>query len=269
MHARCILLIALIMTIATTAAATAVPVFDVPQIDGINVDGSGDDWAARGFRVELVTAPDGETRPADDFDVRFRVAWSREGLLVLATVRDDVAVEHENHSRLWRRDCVEIFVAEGAGGANRYQLVVASGADPEHTTVRHRLYDARPDGEGLPELSALPRETPEPCASTPKPACWPASTTGPSRTTGRPTGSGSPFASPSPRGRGRIASSSTSSGITSSWTTRSSPCLSAAWCSPMPSRNSSIHGCCRCWRTCRTSTGGTTSRVAMVACSTT
>ncbi len=153
MHARCILWIVLIMTISMPAAA-APPVFDIPRIDGIAVDGDGDDWAARGFRVDLVTAPDGGLRPADDFDLRFRVAWSRDGLLVLATVRDDVAVEGEDRSRLWRRDCVEIFVAEGAGGANRYQLVVASGADPEQEAVRQRLYDARPEEEGLGELSA-------------------------------------------------------------------------------------------------------------------
>ena len=148
------LLIAIPVTIFPTVLDAGSVVFDIPRIKGIAVDGSSNDWAADGFRVEFLTDPDGRTLPADDFDARFRVGWNSKGLLVLAAVRDNVPVEHENLSRLWQRDCVEIFVAEKVGSTNRYQLVIASGADPKYKTVRSRLYDWRPENQRHPKLTA-------------------------------------------------------------------------------------------------------------------
>jgi len=79
--------------------------FRIPRMEGIAVDGFDSDWGENGFRVEMLTAPDGRTLPADDFDAKFRLAWDEQGLFVLATVRDDIGAEHEILSRLWRMDC--------------------------------------------------------------------------------------------------------------------------------------------------------------------
>ncbi len=123
------------------------------MIEGLVVDGSDSDWGKRGFRVDILTRPDGQVLPADNFDVKFRLGWDQRGLYVVTTVRDDIAVEHENLSRLWRRDCVEIFVAENVGHSNRYQLVIASGADPKYGKVRTRIYDHRPENRRTSKLS--------------------------------------------------------------------------------------------------------------------
>jgi predicted O-methyltransferase YrrM len=103
--------------------------------------------------VDLLTTPDGDIRPADDFDVAFRAGWNDEGLLVLARVRDDVPREHSEENRLWRLDCLEIFVAEGIGSTNRYQLVLTAGADPEQPALRYRIYDHRAEKADPSELT--------------------------------------------------------------------------------------------------------------------
>jgi predicted O-methyltransferase YrrM len=129
-------------------------VFHVPRIEGITVDGSAEDWGTQGFRVEILAGPDGQTLPVDDFDTKFRLAWDQQGLYVLAVVQDDIAVEHENLSRLWRTDCVEFFVSESVGSTNRYQVVIASGADPQFKTVRQKIYDWRLPRYKTSELAA-------------------------------------------------------------------------------------------------------------------
>jgi predicted O-methyltransferase YrrM len=122
-------------------------VFHVPRVEGITVDGSADDWAEKGFRVEFLADPDGRVLPADDFDVKFRLGWNQEGLLVLALIRDDTPLEHQHLSRLWRCDCVEIFVSERKGSNNRYSLSIAPGADPTYKSLRSRIYDWRPEDQ--------------------------------------------------------------------------------------------------------------------------
>lgn len=128
--------------------------FLIPRAEGLNVDGSADDWGERGFRVEILTAPDGQTLPVEDFDVKFRLAWDPKGLYVLITVRDDIPAEHESLSRLWRMDCVELSLAEKVGHSNKYMLAMASGADPEFGQLRKRLYDWRSEENRPVDLSS-------------------------------------------------------------------------------------------------------------------
>jgi len=129
-------------------------VFGVPRVEGIIVDGSGDDWGEQGLRVEYLTDPDGQVFPVDDFDVKFRLGWNQEGLLVLAAVRDDSPVEHEQVSQLWRSDCLEFILANRVGSDNRFQLVIAAGADPAQKTVRTQFFDWRPEDRRVTELTA-------------------------------------------------------------------------------------------------------------------
>jgi len=128
-------------------------VFHVPKVEGLTVDGNGSDWGSGGFRVEILTGPDGKTLPAEDFDVRLRLAWDARGLYMLATVQDDAGVEHESLSSLWRSDCLEISIAEDVGHSNRYMLVMAPGIDPKYDNVRWRAYDWRPEEERLSTLT--------------------------------------------------------------------------------------------------------------------
>jgi len=149
-----LLLITLIMMIFVTVHAAESTVYQIPRMDGIIVDGRGDDWMEQGFRVEFLADPSGQVIPPDDFDVKFRLGWNQQGLLVLVAVRDNVAVERDSLSRLWQTDCVEIMVSESAGSMNRYQLVIAPGADPQYKTVRQKIYDWRHPRYKTSELTA-------------------------------------------------------------------------------------------------------------------
>jgi predicted O-methyltransferase YrrM len=142
-----LLMIILVCGISSAFSDSDPAVFHVPRVEGLTVDASGSDWGSQGFRVEVLANPDGKTLPVDNFDVRFRLGWDGRGLYVLATVRDDVAVEHENPSRLWRCDCLEIAIAEDVGHSNSYMLAVAPGADPKHGKLRKRPYDWRPEAD--------------------------------------------------------------------------------------------------------------------------
>ena len=148
-----LLVIILVCCISSAFSDSDPAVFRIPKVEGLTIDGSGSDWGSQGFRVEILTDPDGKILPADDFDVRFRLAWDAQGLYVLATVQDDVGVEHESLSRLWRCDCLEISVAEDVGHSNRYMLAMAPGIDPRYDKVRWRTYDWRPEEERLSNLT--------------------------------------------------------------------------------------------------------------------
>ena len=127
--------------------------YDIPKLSGILIDGRDDDWAGRGFRVDVLCGPDGQAPAVDDLDARFRLGWHEQGLLLFLTVRDDQADEHESVDQLWRKDSVELYVSDGVGSANRYQIVLASGADKRFGTLRRKLFERRPAVMNPPKLT--------------------------------------------------------------------------------------------------------------------
>ena len=125
---------------------SAQPVYAVPRLEGLVVDGRADDWGARGFRVDaMVDSGSGRVRPAVDYDPRFRLGWNEQGLLVLAQVDDDVAEESANDSTLYERDSVELFVAIRQGEPRLLQVVAAPGTDPRYPELRCKIYSHRPN----------------------------------------------------------------------------------------------------------------------------
>ena len=144
------LVVSVIALIAEGAAAfqrTDAPVLEVPRLPGITVDGNPADWGERGFRVDVLFDPAPRPRPAATFDAAVRLGWDERGLLVLVTVDDDLFVEEEKDDALWRRDSVELFVADSLGGKEVWQAVVAPGMDAKHPELRMHLYDHRRSDE--------------------------------------------------------------------------------------------------------------------------
>lgn len=118
-------------------------VFSIPRLNDITVDGKFEDWGDRGFRVDVLTDPTGNTKEASDFLPSFKLAWNEKGLLVLVVVRDDVPLEPATKpEELWKGDSIEFFVADKRGG-NSYQVVAAPGVDPKSADVRGNLSDYR------------------------------------------------------------------------------------------------------------------------------
>ena len=116
----------LLLPLALAAAAAALPeddmVFDVPRLEGVVVDGDGSEWGDRGLRIGAIRSKEGTPTPAADLDVRFRLGWDDEGLLLLLTVHDDVPVEHPSMTELWSKDSVELFASTEPGAKTLYQV---------------------------------------------------------------------------------------------------------------------------------------------------
>ena len=132
------------------------PVFDIPKLDAIKVDGAPDDWGSRGFQVDVLADASGNVRPADNFSPSFRLGWNDEGLLVLVTVVDDVPFESPQEKyELWKGDSVEFFVATERGSGDSYQIVVCPGRDPKRPELQYNISDYRKVGsDPKPQLEA-------------------------------------------------------------------------------------------------------------------
>jgi len=125
------------------------PVYDIPLMKNVVIDGKADDWDENGLRVDLLAPMEGEVRPATDHAARFRLAWNEKGLLLLAVVEDDTWLEHEDEGMLWRYDCIETFLATRPGATGMCQWVLAPGMSPEFaaTGLRAHFHDYRRDEE--------------------------------------------------------------------------------------------------------------------------
>jgi hypothetical protein len=111
-----ILIVLLAIAFRATAADEWPPVYSIPELTDITIDGDGGDWKDQGFRIEALAPADGKIVPSTDFDALVRLAWCKDGLLVLISVVDPTPVEKENRDQLEQGDSVELFVEPDNGG---------------------------------------------------------------------------------------------------------------------------------------------------------
>ncbi len=113
------------------AAGPRVPVFDIPRLDNIEIDGHGTDWGERGFRIDLLTDRAGGVRTPEDFDPIARLAWDGHGLLVLVEVRDNSIQTSPAGKPLWDGDSVEVYLAPERGAKQLFEVVAAPETDAD------------------------------------------------------------------------------------------------------------------------------------------
>jgi len=90
--------------------------YDIPKLRDVTIDGIPDDWAAQGFHVDQM-AFDDFLNPSlgSDFDPRFRLGWTNEGLLICVTVQDDVLIAPTEPSDGLTGDSVVVTLTPGWG----------------------------------------------------------------------------------------------------------------------------------------------------------
>jgi len=131
------------------------PVFDIPRMEKVIIDGKADDWGDGGFRLDLLMPMDGQVKPTSDHDARIRLGWNDDGLLLLMFVHDDRWVEHPSREQLWQYDAIEMFLASQRGAPGWCQWIIAPGMDPQQPSLRWKMYDLRNDAS-LKKLPADP-----------------------------------------------------------------------------------------------------------------
>lgn len=127
----------------SVVAAAGPPVYDIPRLEGIVIDGRTDDWGDSGFRVDLLLPVGSDLKAAGDLDARARFAWDDQGLLVLMFVTDDRWLEHPDPEQLSRWDGITLFLTPFRGSPDTCKWVVSPGMDPAQTSVRWRFHDYR------------------------------------------------------------------------------------------------------------------------------
>ncbi|MGD1000451.1 MAG: prolyl oligopeptidase family serine peptidase [Candidatus Brocadiia bacterium] len=121
------------------------PLFDIPRMDNITIDGDAMDWGDGGFRVDVLAAADGAVAPEDRFNARMRLGWNDEGLLVLVQVRDEDFNESNDEKALGSGNSVELFMVDKCGGSEMIQAAISPGMDPAHPQLRYSISDLRKD----------------------------------------------------------------------------------------------------------------------------
>ena len=128
---------------AATDGGSVMPVFDVPRLDEMTMDGKTNDWGDRGLRIDILGQSQGVLRPAGELDAQVRLGWDPQGLLVLVTVRSPAPVEADNDQYLFHKDSIELFVASQVGGPDALQVAISPGVTPAFPEPRQRVYDNR------------------------------------------------------------------------------------------------------------------------------
>lgn len=128
---------------ALSREADQFPPLNIPRLKDIKINALSDDWGDQGFRVEGLVEMSGATRESTNFAPSFRLGWDERGLLIFASVRDDVVVEYPAQPAMWIKDSIELFMAESRNSPNRFQLCIGPGADGLQPRARTFFWDRR------------------------------------------------------------------------------------------------------------------------------
>lgn len=121
------------------------PAFDIPKLDGETLD-------ERALAVDVLS-PIFQRTDGDNFDARFALGWSDEGLRVAVSVRDDDFIAADSDIQLWENqaDCVLIYVRPPGGEVRR--IVVEPGMTDEQPQPRALLGPALSSGRPADDIT--------------------------------------------------------------------------------------------------------------------
>jgi lysophospholipase L1-like esterase len=113
----------------------------LPRLEEITIDGDPADWPADFRTTRIFSDVYGSVPDTGDFHAAFRLAWSIQGLLVLAEIRDDVI--YEDHDNFWKGDGMEIFISPTRGSFDIMQISVRPSYETGDSSVFIEYYDHR------------------------------------------------------------------------------------------------------------------------------
>ena len=142
-----------VLFVMGVAQGADAPVYDVPRMDKVVLDGDAADWGDDGFRVDSFAPAMKPVKPAEAFSTRVRLGWNDEGLLMLVFWHDASWDEAAATSDLSNHDSMEVFFAREPGPLFLVRWFVAPGMAANQPEPRMFTTDRRTDPDLL-KLSA-------------------------------------------------------------------------------------------------------------------
>lgn len=133
---------------------TLAPIYDIPRLDKISIDGSPADWGTHGLHVNLLANTSNKVQPKRDIDATLRLGWNERGLLALVNVTDDIDLEDADPAA---GDSVEMFLSPHVGSLEVIRIAISPGMDAKQPRLRTRVFDLRSDPQlkkTAPRISA-------------------------------------------------------------------------------------------------------------------
>jgi DNA gyrase inhibitor GyrI/predicted esterase len=143
--------------ISGAAVTDSNPLFKIPKLEKIKVDGNSADWGKHGFQVNLLTELSEAPAAADMHRDSIRIGWDNQGLLILARIPDATPVESDQLGRLFERDSVELYLGTKRGVNDFYQVVIAPGRGRNYPEIRTQYYDNRKSPDKKPLVTEVAR----------------------------------------------------------------------------------------------------------------
>ena len=141
---------------ATTRAADVRRTFDLPRVEGIEIDGKADDWEGKGYGFEILLSQYGKLREAKDHNASMKLGWTPKGLLFLVWVQDDVWHVKRRPKERIASDHVDVYlrkVPRGEGSA-AYHLTLNPRFDK--TPLQKNYFGGLEVAEGTLDRSVVP-----------------------------------------------------------------------------------------------------------------
>jgi len=131
--------------------------FDLPRVEGIDIDGEADDWDGKGHGFEILLPQYGKHREAEDHNASMKLGWTPEGLWFLVWVQDDVWHKKARTNDPIGPDHVDLYLrkARRGEGSTAYHLTFSPrfGTTPLETSY----YGGLEVGPGNVDRSVAPR----------------------------------------------------------------------------------------------------------------
>ena len=88
-----------VLFVMGVAQGADAPVYDIPRMDKVVLDGDAADWGDGGFRSTRLRPRAAPSRPPRLFHARVRLGWNDEGLLLVVFWHDASWEEARNRRR--------------------------------------------------------------------------------------------------------------------------------------------------------------------------
>lgn len=128
-----VLLLIALLGCQSTQRSLEESVYEIPQINHLQIDGENDEWQNTGLEIPLIANKTGEI-DLQSFNAFVKLAWTEDGLGFFTQIEDDLFQEKEGP--IWFFDGMEIFIVPEKGSKEIIQHGISPGIVKEFPNPR-------------------------------------------------------------------------------------------------------------------------------------